>query len=571
MAKPITPLDLYYCKAALRRSNVLFISASGKNNDVLSAYKIAASCEPKKIYSICTSLNSPLAKLAAKSSYNKTFEYNVPTGKDGFLATNSLIAFFVILYRAFTKVETKSVKALNNVNSYIPRLDSFINKVDSNFTFIILYAGWGQPVAIDLESKLSEAALANVMLADYRNFGHGRHNWFDKRKSNSAIIALITPEEKRIAEKTLSIIPQDIPVLHLSSEITDASSSIDLLIQSFYFVDKLGKKQGIDPGKPGVPEFGSKLYNLNYTSLYASLPKKSQSQIAIARKANVSCFNRLTDYEAAYWSSHYNAFTKSITNAKFGSIIFDYDGTLCSMGNRLKGIDDSIANSLIKILSHGIVIGIATGRGKSVRDDLNRIIPKSYSDQIIIGYYNGGSIGRLKENDIPIKSPNINSSFVDLHQMINDYEFPLKLAPELKPNQITIKVPDKGDWAKIRPMITQLVMSKNIPNIQILESSHSLDIVDQTITSKLNVVGKCIELAKSTRLPQDYLCIGDKGQWPGNDYHLLSSPYSLSVDEVSSIAGTCWNIAAPGIRGTMATEYYLSCIKLDQNGFCFSL
>ena len=35
MAKAVTPLELYYSRQALRNSNVLFISATGKNTDSL--------------------------------------------------------------------------------------------------------------------------------------------------------------------------------------------------------------------------------------------------------------------------------------------------------------------------------------------------------------------------------------------------------------------------------------------------------------------------------------------------------------------------------------------------------
>lgn len=34
----------------------------------------------------------------------------------------------------------------------------------------------------------------------------------------------------------------------------------------------------------------------------------------------------------------------------------------------------------------------------------------------------------------------------------------------------------------------------------------------------------------------------DSGQWPGNDFELLSSNNSLSVDSVSSLYETCWNM-----------------------------
>lgn len=128
----------------------------------------------------------------------------------------------------------------------------------------MLYSGWSVPIAYDIESKFSEAGLGNVLLTDYRNFGHGRHNWFDKKSKTSAIIGLITPEIKSLAEKTFSLLPKEIPILKIETKNNQASSSVELLLQSFLLVNKVGEKMGIDPGRPGVPGYGSKLYHLTY-------------------------------------------------------------------------------------------------------------------------------------------------------------------------------------------------------------------------------------------------------------------------------------------------------------------
>ena len=67
------------------------------------------------------------------------------------------------------------------------------------------------------------------------------------------------------------------------------------------------------------------------------------------------------------------------------------------------------------------------------------------------------------------------------------------------------------------------------------------------------------------------LSVGDKGQWPGNDYELLNTPYSLSVDEVSADPDTCWNIAPAGHRGTQAVLDYLGWIHLGDSDFRLAL
>ena len=75
--------------------------------------------------------------------------------------------------------------------------------------------------------------------------------------------------------------------------------------------------------------------------------------------------------------------------------------------------------------------------------------------------------------------------------------------------------------------------------------------------------------AKLNNKSCNYLCIGDKGEWPGNDFELLSSRYSLSVDEVSSDPDTCWNIASLGIKNSDATYEYLRRLQVKRDHLIF--
>jgi hypothetical protein len=571
MAKAVTPLELFYSKNALRNSNVLFISASGKNTDILFAYKTAINLEPNRIFSLCMSRNSPLAKLATGISISRHYEFDIPSGKDGFLATNSLVSFFSIIYNLFELTPDSGSLAITAKESFSGFAD-FLKKVSSNYTFKILYAGLGYPVAVDIESKLVEAALANVVISDYRNFGHGRHHWFAKRKANSAIISIVTPEEELIAQKTLSLLPPDIPTLFIKTNYKSSFASIDLLVKSFHFINAFGKLQGIDPGRPGVPDYGSKLYNLRYSSLLKGNANfQDIEEIAILRKVKIPSINELTNEEKIFWKEAYRKFMGKLKNTDFGSIIFDYDGTLCSSSNRYTGINDDITKGLIKILEKGLVIGVATGRGQSVRNDLHNKIPVKYHSNVIIGYYNCAAIGTLNDSRLPSKKGTENVFLKDIFELIKNHSFPEGIYPELKPNQVTVEIKNKKIWQKVRSIVIDLVLSKNYLGIQILESSHSIDIIDQASTCKLNILTYCKKIATKNKKSQDCLCIGDKGQWPGNDYQLLSLPNSLSVDEVSSLSETCWNLAPPGIKDIKATLYYLSFLTFNKNGAAITL
>jgi len=105
----------------------------------------------------------------------------------------------------------------------------------------------------------------------------------------------------------------------------------------------------------------------------------------------------------------------------------------------------------------------------------------------------------------------------------------------------------------------------------ILESGRSLDIIKRPEVSKLNIIEYIQKELFSRNLAEKCLCIGDKGKWPGNDFELLNTPYSLSVNEVSLDPHTCWNLAPLGIRNTDACYAYLKAIKLYKNYFNLSL
>jgi hydroxymethylpyrimidine pyrophosphatase-like HAD family hydrolase len=557
-AKAITPLELLNLDKTLNNSVVLFISASGRNVDIKNAFKKAIEFEPKSIGIICMKEESPIALLAKKHSVVQTFEYLLPSGKDGFLATNSLIAFFVILNNVFNKNEEISTIINDDVKKTI---SSFLKETSIDYTYTILYNGFGKSVAVDIESKCSEAALAPTLLSDYRNFGHGRHHWFAKR-SNSAIIALCNKDDRILCNKTLKLLPSDIPKLILESNYSGSFSAIDLLAKSFFLIKALGKKMNIDPGKPGVPDFGSKLYNLPYSSIFKKKNEfniSNQAALAIKRKTKSNDLNTLNKKEINSWIDSYNNFISALKKSEFGLVLFDYDGTLCSSSERFLGVSNEMAKKLNEIVENGFLIGVITGRGKSVREVFQHILPKIYWDKVIIGYYNGADCGLLSNNSLPKKDTEINSVLIKANEKLKDVSELYNLNIEVRPKQITIQIKDKSRWEYVRNLI-----------IQILESSHSMDIIPDSI-SKLNILPFCSELLNKYKLSEQILIMGDKGQWSGNDFILLDSEFGLSVDEVSSKLGKCWNIASLGNRNTAATLEYLNRLEYKTNGMKFKI
>jgi fructoselysine-6-P-deglycase FrlB-like protein len=353
IAKAITPLDLYYTRFALKEAKILFLSSSGRNNDILFAFNVAVQNHAAEITSVCMRKNTPLTRLANSFSVSKGIEFDIPTKKDGFLATNSLTAFFTIFAKSSGYLKIDDYR-FSISPSFRSNIDDFVKKLKFDTTITVLYAGWGTAIAYDLESKFTEAALGSVLLADYRNFGHGRHHWFAKREKNSALIALVTQEEQKIAEKTLNLIPLGIPRLIIDSAKQNVYCSIELLLKTFWLVNSVGETFKIDPGRPGVPNFGSKLYHLKYSPFYRQSSRDKitlMEEHAILSKTGRSSIFQLEQKELYFWRKSYSTFINRISKANFSSIVFDYDGTLCSADDRFAGcLSQEIVNELIKLL-----------------------------------------------------------------------------------------------------------------------------------------------------------------------------------------------------------------------------
>ena len=570
-ATSTTPFQLQYKRGLFNKSSVLLLTASGKNQDILKAFREVAINEPKQLMALCTKQNSPLSRLAAKFPSTNVQEYELPIGKDGFLATNSLLLLVTLLVRAYSSCLKLSCNKLPNIFDAYNKLfkketskESFIERDN----FIVLYGGWGLPAAVDLESRFIEGALGNVQIADYRNFAHGRHYWLAKHSTDSAIIALIAPDVKKIAQQTLDLIPEDIPQLKLTSDCIGPYSSIEQIVKIMYLASIFGSKRRVALSKPGVPLFGRNIYHLrNSTNAHMLGYSGNLSQdaiTAIQRKTKMP-IETISLEHINYWRSAYRKFLRKLKAAEFTSIIFDYDGTLCDPSARFESLSNDICNHLRRLLRADITIGIATGRGQSIRESLQEVIPKKYWAQVWIGYYNGSDIGLLSDNSHPDKESSLHPTLLPIESRLSKDTYFAKIATfEARPNQISIE-PTNGSWESVHNWLFDIFGNTLSNGVQILESSHSFDILAAGV-SKLNLFSSCQKFVKKTSRSDKILCIGDKGAWPGNDCSLLSEPFALSVDEVSTDSETCWNLAPPGYKGVQATIYYLELLKFESNG-----
>ena len=558
----MTPLEFLITYDNISRDVGIFLFTSGgRNSDVLSIFKEIVYREPCQITVVCGTKNAPISNIARKYKHIHFIELeNPPFRKDGYLATNSLLAFSTILTRAYLSIFDSnsslppSLEDLlydGNFSEYLAGLTRKLRPLLTKRSIAVLYGGWSRPAAFDLESKFTEAALGNISISDYRNFGHGRHYWLARYGDETGILAFVDSETIELAKRTLDLIPPDILTLELSTNYDGAIGCLAHLCNVLYAVKIAGDLKGIDPAKPGVPKFGRRLYSLRIKTsempMYNLLSKSwNRHLVAVLRK--VPQIYR-DDKLLKIWIKAHSDFVNKLRRVEFGAIVLDYDGTLCDPEERFQGPSDEIIGELTRLLEAGIIIGVATGRGKSVRRDLQRKIPREFWDRVFIGYYNGSDIAELSNSKHPIKSKDLDPTIESINEFLEDSWLRDICKWEVRSYQISIiEIKKPFTVRRIRNILADLIRQEGV---QVLESLHSVDILAPG-TSKRSIVDVIRRICDG-----EVLCIGDKGKYPGNDYELLSETYSLSVYEVSPDPDTCWNIASPGYRFTQATLEYL--------------
>ena len=127
----LTPLELASRRGVLRSSSVFLASAAGSNPDIIGALRIAAENEAEQVLALCTSLNSRIAQEADKYSNVEVEAFEVPAGRDGFLATRSLFVSAILLARAFCESNGVSPRLPAGLSTLVgrQRWQSFVDSV----------------------------------------------------------------------------------------------------------------------------------------------------------------------------------------------------------------------------------------------------------------------------------------------------------------------------------------------------------------------------------------------------------------------------------------------------------
>ncbi len=572
VSRPATPLEII-CNPTLAASSPVFlISAEGKNPDVIEALQRARKQSARSLHVLTNRRTSPLLDWIERLSGISTHIFELGE-KDGYLATNSLLLDAVLIARVYGELDNdldqipSSLESLlldnQTIEGWLSESSDFVDEAAKRGSVIVTYSPLLRPVAEDLESKLSESALLYCQLADLRSFAHGRHLWLSQRPDDCTILALIEPSLRGLWEHMRALIPSRVPTLTMPFRGAKPRDLLAGLVAEMRFVSAIALRARKDPGRPEVPQFG---YDLHY----ADLPNLIPPQAELEDGAEHSKFEVL----GAKWPSvgrrgsmrrALDSFKMAIEQQVFRSVVFDYDGVLCSSQQSDAPPSATVINQLLRLIEAGVIVGIASGRGGSIREHLQQVLPQPVWKNIQLGLYNCGQLSNMESVPTNGETSEFLSHVTRIMRRLKALGVPIEYIRTTHPYQVSVRFRSGVNVERTWFVIADAIGRAGLDPSRVVRSKHSVDILGEGV-NKSHLVAHIVQTFKID--PYQVLTVGDQGAWPGNDSSLLEHRFSLSVDQPSRRLDRGWKVAPNHKRDVDATLWYLYRMHLlDSGGF----
>lgn len=567
---PVTPLEFLSLVERLS-PQALLLSAEGKNKDILAAARAAIAADLCSA-AITLTCPNPLTQLCESSNAVRAFSFQMDWVKDGYLATNSLLAMVLLLYRAFfgdtafqRLASLFSPQRLTQRRSWFSEFGG--SKKIRNQGVLLLHSEDARLFAVDLESRLSEAALAMVQVTDVRQFAHGRHLQLANPEYAPYVLFAYSKKDEGLIKATAALLPDFVDSFQVEIEGNQLQETIIAsLVDAMFFTERLAAEVSYDPGQPDVPTFGRAVHAIDmdaFTRL--RVQKGSIVELAAKRKALLSPKEAVPQHVQIAGESY----IERLKGARIRAVVCDFDGTLCRAENRFGPISPVVSGRIVKLLQQGMIFAIATGRGDSLQKELVASFEPKYHDAITVGYYSGSYIAKLSQT---FERPPVNPEFEELYAWLKTSIYEgicnKNLDEVARGGQLTIRVPSARHALRLRLAIHVWLNASNKADWKVYSSGHSVDVLDSA-TSKLRVVNE-ISLRFGLNPNTEILRIGDCGHEEGNDFELLNDGLGLSCDGVSTKLDACWNFAPHGTNQADCLLTYLDALEPHVDGFRIS-
>lgn len=562
VSRPSTPLEIIANPTLASNSPAFFISAEGKNPDIVEALKRARYYSARTIYVLTNREVSPLGTTLSELSDIDSHVFELPQ-KDGYLATNSLLMDAVLVARAYGGLNGDSGELPPSIDDLQLESGSIAEWVENAAPFaeaavhrrglIVLYSPSLKPIAADLESKLSESALLYVQIADLRSFAHGRHLWLAERANDCAVLALVDVTLTPLWMHMRNLMPADVPFLEINVKSEGPRDLITALLAELHFVGTVGECSARDPGRPQVPDFGRQIYYAQLSDLV--LQPVSAEAGGVHEKFEVIGAHWPYRRQIGVMQRARDTYSTTLQQQTFRAVVFDYDGTLCSAQRRGSPPTERTTEHLLRLLGGGILLAIVSGRGGSMRDELRTVIPEAEWQKIRLALYSGGLITNLAADDqVPPKRSEFLNHVSRIARGLKNAGVPIERITPTPPFQVSIRFEEGVDTELIWFVVADALRQAGLDLRAVVRSRHSIDVLEPAV-SKTRFIATLLQ--EHRILPHDLLAVGDQGAWPGNDASLLEHRFSLSVDFPSRRLDRGWKLAPHHKRGVDAADWYL--------------
>lgn len=564
----VTPAEFVLANDDLGQSDVWLFSAGADNADSLASVVAARARGAARIHLLTRNAAGAAAWALAAESQNTVASIPVADAKDGFLATHSLVGSVLALLfasdgaAANPQGEALRAVALERLRERLHpsnrrAMQTQLADVRRDDLLLLIADPQLRAVAELIETSVWEAALCPVQRTDLRNFAHGRHAWPHHRGQSTVILGFIGRDGRDIWERADKVLPQTLRRHAFDFENVGRLRTAIGIVEGLVVVEAIGVATGIDPGKPGIGDFGRSLYEDDGLLALARqfAPAVRQKRAAALERDDVGNDDICVRAACA-------ARRDSLAQARVGAIVFDYDGTIISDDERFGQPRGAIVDELVRLDSLGVRLAIATGRGGSGGKALRAVLPEEMHDRVVVGYYNGAYIRSL-DVDIelarPAPNPDLAQSFAWLESHPELFSEPF--GGRFSDVQISIKLDSLAD-----PLAFPAALADCPPiasgAVRFKRSGHSIDFFAAG-TSKLSVVDRMRQTLSNDAA---ILCVGDSGGRDGNDNELLSHPHGISVGTVCDRNHGCWTLFGKSLTGPEALLRVLQALKRDGDG-----
>ncbi len=538
-----TPMGAVLDESALTVSDVWLFSAGGDNPDAVAACRAAFDRKASAVHLVTRSTDGAAADLIERSG-GTIHLVPVSDRKDGYLATHSILAMMVGLLLSCDLVSGEPTGASALLDVVAARLvemrdaevrdsrSAALSGVRRGDTVLVVSDTRLAAASVLLDTSIWEACLCHVQSTDFRNFAHGRHSWLHHRADETVLAALTGGDSAGAWSAIDGLLPLSLRRIAMDYGACGRLENVIAVIDGLGLVEAIGNAVGIDPGKPGIGEFGRPIYEgRSLAELAETLPANVRHKRAAMAKAD--CWDGGSDPLHMVGDARLRA----LADARIGGVVMDYDGTVVTTDGRYRPPDPQIVEELVRLHGLGLRIGFATGRGGSAGEELRKVLPAEMLTAVPIGYYNGGHL-RAADVDIDADPASADEAIAatagwlqERGDLFADHRFKHRAI------QITV------DMDCLRHPYRFAADLRDCPafadgRVRVTGSGHSYDIVPAS-SSKLAVVR---ELRDGMPVGAEVLCFGDSGSRPGNDHALLSHSFGISVGDVCAAADGCWSM-----------------------------